>query len=143
MPIRQFQVHVHNLSNNERPVSPQFRGRSYSSFDDSSTTPSSPSTASDRSWEHTSAYDMSKGRRRRRATAITLVSKPTNSPKHDRPMTRNDIYFALDCEVRINEGCLDGQVLPVIVLLISTICFIDGWHWSWRPRLSCCSCNHL
>jgi len=28
------------------------------------------------------------------------------SPPHDRPMTKNDIYFALDCEVRLFFGLL-------------------------------------
>ena len=64
--------------------------------DDSVSTPSSPSSSG--SWDHSSKVGAQKQTRRRRRGAKT-DKKVYNSPPHDAPMTKNDIYFALDCEV--------------------------------------------
>lgn len=102
----QFQIQVHNLSYmSHRAHSPTFQSqnRRNGSFDDSMSTPSSPSSASDRSWEHTTAPKNRNRRRRRQGSKICKIV----SPPHDRPMTKNDLYFALDCEVSyvLNVTC--------------------------------------
>ena len=104
MPKPQLQVQVHNLPSNMdyRAHSPTFQSRGghrHGSFDDSVSTPTSPSSASDRSWEYTSS-PKNRNRRRRRGTKV-YKNNPT-SPPHDKPMTKNDLYFALDCEVSLN-----------------------------------------
>lgn len=93
-----------------RPHSPtlQSGGRRNGSFDDSMSTPSSPSSASDRSWEHNTS-PKNKNRRRRRQGS--KVCKNVASPPHDRPMTKNDLYFALDCEVSILPFATSNQLI--------------------------------
>ncbi|KAL7520055.1 hypothetical protein ACHAWX_004809 [Stephanocyclus meneghinianus] len=96
-----------------RPYSPSFqsRGRRNGSFDDSSSTPSSPSSASDHSWEH-SSVSKPKSRRRRHGSKASK----TTSPPHDKPMTKNDLYFSLDCEmVGVGPEGLDSAVARVAI----------------------------
>ena len=78
------------------------------SADDASSLPSTPASVQ----SSPESYDShaSKGgshwhtRRRRRGTPRNIEKRPYHSPTHvspphDAPMTKNDIYFALDCEV--------------------------------------------
>ena len=100
----QLQVQVHNLPSNlgYRVHSPTLQSRGgyrHGSFDDSVNTPTSPSSASERSWEYTSSPKNRNRRRRRGAKSY----KTPASPPHDRPMTKNDLYFALDCEVSLYD----------------------------------------
>ena len=79
-----------------------------SADDASSSLPSTPASVQ----SSPESYDSraSKGgshwhnRRRRRGTPRNIEKRPYHSPTHvspphDAPMTKNDIYFALDCEV--------------------------------------------
>jgi hypothetical protein len=94
-----------------------FKHSNFLSSDDSSSstaplTPQSPSAESREDQPQTgSSWNKYHHNRRRfrnkprnygpRNTEMRPYHSPTHvSPPHDRPMTKNDIYFALDCEVR-------------------------------------------
>jgi hypothetical protein len=96
-----FKIHVQNV-----PTTPVEQDGS--ADDASNSLPSTPASIQ----SSPESYDMcaSKGgnhwhtRRRRRGTPRNIEKRPYHSPTHvspphDAPMTKNDIYFALDCEV--------------------------------------------
>ena len=82
------------------------------SVDDASR--SIPSTPASTQSSPESCYSRASGfgnhwqsRRRRRGPARNVEKRPYHSPTHvspphDAPMTKNDMYFALDCEVSIS-----------------------------------------
>lgn len=96
------------------------RVRSHSSSDDSST-PSSPTSelSSEQSWENTQLTTKSTNTARRRRSRGNKGGQNRAmanyvSPPHDRPMTKNDLYFALDCEVSITSSD-DADLIFIII----------------------------
>ncbi len=64
-------------------------------------------------------------RRRRRGTLKNVEKRPYHSPTHvspphDAPMTKNDMYFALDCEVSGNQFCRRSIAVSIEVLSFET-----------------------
>lgn len=99
MPMRKFEVHNLPYTCYERDLS-----------DDSSIPSSSPSTESGQSRSSKKAFNS---RRRRRGLK---AEKKVQSPPHDKPMTKNDIYFALDCEmVGVGPDGLNSAVARVTI----------------------------
>ena len=93
--MRMFRFQLHPLT----PV------EDYTCADDTYTVPSSPSSSqsSPESCDFPSRGRWQNGRRHRHATR-NIEQRPYHSPNHispphDKPMTKNDMYFALDCEV--------------------------------------------
>ena len=103
-----------------------FRRSHFQSSDDSSAataplTPQSPSAESREDQpQRGGAWNRYNHNRRRhrnkprniwpRNTETRPYHSPTHvSPPHDRPMTKNDIYFALDCEV--SHNCINLKVI--------------------------------
>jgi hypothetical protein len=105
----------------EMPTTPVektvYKQLNFQSSDDASSstaplTPQSPSAESREDQPQRGAtwnkYNQNRRRMRNkprnfgpRNTEMRPYHSPTHvSPPHDRPMTKNDIYFALDCEVR-------------------------------------------
>mmetsp|Transcript_18202 Transcript_18202/g.37294 ORF Transcript_18202/g.37294 Transcript_18202/m.37294 type:complete len:350 (-) Transcript_18202:193-1242(-) len=88
------------------------------SSDDSTASPSSPASES---WDHSSRGGHSTRTRRRRrggnrGSEKKVHSPISTSPPHDKPMTKNDIYFALDCEmVGVGPEGLDSAVARVTI----------------------------
>lgn len=72
---------------------------------------SSPSSSSRGGTTNNNNVGNARFRRRLRRRGVTprnQEKRPYHSPNHispphDKPMTKNDIYFALDCEVSLNE----------------------------------------
>lgn len=95
MQMRQFEVQ--NLPSTFAGRDPTYHWSP--SSDDSSATPSSPSSES---WDHASRGGSTRAnRRRRKGSKKDKKTQNSTSPPHDKPMTKNDIYFALDCEVSL------------------------------------------
>jgi len=122
------------------PLTPVEQG--HDARDDYQSSPSS-STASRDSQGSGRTGKLGSRRRRSRGTTSKNIEKrpyhsPTHvSPPHDKPMTKNDMYFALDCEVRTWLVCLnivEFEECPshITLLLISRP---QRW-WEWDPRAS-------
>ena len=99
-------------------------------------------------------------RRSRGVTPRNQEKRPYHSPNHispphDKPMTKNDIYFALDCEVSWNDdvsarmiidsSCVvdEGRIVSLNLFCQSFTKHKDGWHRPRRTRLSRGTRNHL
>lgn len=95
--MRMFQFQLHPLT----PV------EDYTCADDTYTVPSSPSSSqsSPESCDVPSrGGNLWRNGRRHRYAPRNIEQRPYHSPNHvspphDKPMTKNDMYFALDCEV--------------------------------------------
>ena len=90
----------HHVQDSPAPLTPVEQGQD--ARDDYQ---SSPSTASRDSQGSGRVGKLGGRRRRSRATSRNIEKRPYHSPSHvspphDKPMTKNDMYFALDCEVR-------------------------------------------
>jgi hypothetical protein len=95
--MRMFQFQLHPLT----PV------EDYPCAGDTNTEPSSPSSSQSSpeicDFPSKGGNRWQNGRRRRQAPR-NIEQRPYHSPNHispphDKPMTKNDMYFALDCEV--------------------------------------------
>eukprot|EP01082_Thalassiosira_pseudonana_P007173 g6525.t1 g6525 contig23:673206-674531(+) len=110
------------------------RVRSHSSSDDSST-PSSPTSelSSEQSWENTQLTTKSTNTARRRRSRGNKGGQNRAmanyvSPPHDRPMTKNDLYFALDCEmVGVGPEGLDSAVARVTIINYAEDVILDTY----------------
>lgn len=119
----------------EMPTTPVektvYKQTSFQSSDDASSTtapvtPQSPSAESREDQPQTgngwNRYNQNRRRMRNKSrnfgprnTEMRPYHSPTHvSPPHDRPMTKNDIYFALDCEVRhivrLSRHCISAVI---------------------------------
>mmetsp|Transcript_19666 Transcript_19666/g.46172 ORF Transcript_19666/g.46172 Transcript_19666/m.46172 type:complete len:374 (+) Transcript_19666:189-1310(+) len=83
---------------------------------------SSPSTASRDSQGSGRTGKLGSRRRRSRAPSKNIEKRPYHSPSHvspphDKPMTKNDMYFALDCEmVGVGPEGLESALARVVMV---------------------------
>ncbi len=136
---------------------PNFHSSDDASSSTAPLTPRSPAAESREDSPHRGSWNKYRRRMRNkprnvgpRNTEMRPYHLPTHvSPPHDRPMTKNDIYFALDCEVRhISCNCLVTIFQPISSVmtshpLIPILLSIDGWRWARRARVRCSTCNSL
>ena len=128
------------------PLTPVEQG--HDARDDYQSSPSSSTASRDSQGSGRTGKLGSRRRRSRGTTSKTIEKRPYHSPTHvspphDKPMTKNDMYFALDCEVRTWLVCLnivdfDLRSVPLTSPCCSSLGLKDGGSGTRGPRFGSC-----